>query len=118
MGSPTENCNLEYENTKNWEELNSEVLRDTTASYENVTDNNIASTEICVFLNIVSENGEETVALQRNIGTDPDSDLLYFENEILLDSLMNVTRDNSFYYTRIESDLENLDSNTIFLNGT
>nr|XP_032524665.1 uncharacterized protein LOC116775511 [Danaus plexippus plexippus] len=116
MDSPTENCNLEYENTKNWEELNSEVLRDTMASYENVTDNNIASTEICVFLNIVSENGEETVALQRNIGTDPDSDMLYFENEILLDSLMNVTRDNSFYYTRIESDLENLDSNTIFLN--
>ncbi|CAG9575548.1 unnamed protein product [Danaus chrysippus] len=114
--SPAENCNLEFEKTKNWEELNSDVLRDTTASYGNVIDNNIANTEICVFLNIVSEQGEETVALQRNIGTDPDSDMLYFENEILLDSLMNVTRDNSFYYTKIETDLENLDPNTIFLN--
>lgn len=78
--------------------------------------NDIAATEECMFIGIVTEDGEETIAMRRHIGISPEFDLEIIENEDLIQSVVNLSKDDSFSYER-NIDMENIQSQTIFLYG-
>lgn len=78
--------------------------------------NDIAATEECMFIGIVTEDGEETIAMRRHIGISPEFDLDIIENEDLIQSVVNLSKDDSFSY-ETNIDMENIQSQTIFLYG-
>lgn len=83
-------------------------------------ENTVAATQDSVFINIIMEGHEETIALHRSIGTDPDDNQLTLEKEALLETVINITKEENFC-DEINLDLDNLEkvqSNTIFLYGT
>ncbi|XP_046972913.1 uncharacterized protein LOC124539652 [Vanessa cardui] len=92
---------LEYQ--KNTEKVDNifEELRD------------IAVAEDSLFVGIVSEYGEESIALRRNIGIDPIIDFEIVDNEIL-ESVINISKDDDFLLNR-NVDTENFTSDTIFI---
>lgn len=79
-------------------------------------DTNIAVTKESHFIDIVTHDVEETIALRRTIGIDAEEDPNDFEQEVVLDSFINVTRDDSFC-NKHEIATENVQSQTIFLYG-
>ncbi|XP_047541791.1 uncharacterized protein LOC125074500 [Vanessa atalanta] len=73
----------------------------------------IAAAEDSLFVGIVSEYGEESIALRRNIGIDPIIDFEIVDNEVL-ETVINISKDDDFL-SKGNMDTENLSSDTIFI---
>ncbi|XP_013183355.2 uncharacterized protein LOC106129367 isoform X1 [Amyelois transitella] len=76
---------------------------------------NVATTKESLLVDIVMDGLEETIALRRTVGTDADEDPVEFEQEMVLGSLLNVMRNDSFC-NKHDIETENVHSQTIFLN--
>ncbi|XP_050352136.1 uncharacterized protein LOC126774635 [Nymphalis io] len=73
----------------------------------------IAATEESLFVGIVSEYGEESIALRRNIGIDPILDFEIIDNEVL-ETVINISKDDDFLL-KANMDTENLTPEMIFI---
>ncbi|XP_045761580.1 uncharacterized protein LOC123864895 isoform X2 [Maniola jurtina] len=65
------------------------------------------------FIGIVTEDDEETIDAQYNIGISRESDLDSLKNEDVLDTIINLSKDDSYCILEIEP--EEVQSQTIFL---
>ncbi|CAH2243780.1 jg12695 [Pararge aegeria aegeria] len=81
-------CNSQ--SNKNLEKITSTNSNSNTSKLNN----DIAATEECMFIGIVTEEGEETIPMRRHIGISPEIDLNILENEVLLASVINLSQDN------------------------
>lgn len=75
----------------------------------------ISATEDSLFIGIVTENGEESIPLRRNIGIDPPLEFEIVDNEVL-ESVINITKDDDFI-CKTNKDIESITSETIFIYG-
>ncbi|XP_052747558.1 uncharacterized protein LOC112054307 [Bicyclus anynana] len=82
---------------------------------QNQLDKKIADTEEFMFIGIVTEEGEETLAMRRNIGTSPELDLEILETEGVLESVINLSSNNNSFCCNPVIEMEKFGSQTIFL---
>lgn len=75
---------------------------------------NISATEESFHIDIVMQDFEETIALRRTIGTDADASAEVVEKDAFETSSMDIDEN---LCTKHEVSTENVQSQTIFLNG-
>ncbi|XP_072935151.1 uncharacterized protein Hen1 [Epargyreus clarus] len=74
---------------------------------------NVAATKESFFIDIVTEDIEETIALRRSIATEVDYNSDVVESEAILETVISVTKDDSLDFML---PIEAVNSETIFLN--
>lgn len=111
-------CDPDRQEEKSLEEFYHSVNYDNNAKNINQfidAGRDISATEESLFIGIVTENGEESIPLRRNIGIDPHLEFEVVDNEVL-ESVINITKDDDFL-CKTNKDTESITSETVFIYG-